>query len=313
MKTISIVISAYNEEGNISPLIEEIYSSIPNKYEYELIFVNDGSNDKTESIIQGFCKKDKRVKLINFSKNYGHEVAMSSGMDFAIGDAVIFMDSDLQHPPALINKLISKWESGNKIVLTKRINNEEKCKLYNISSSIYYKVLNYLSEFEMQANTPDFRLIDRHYINILKQFPERSRLFRGLLYIVDAKDDTTTIEFNAPQRHSGATKYSFLKLVNLAIDGILAFSVKPLRIALIFSIILLFLSIFLGIYFFFEWFIWGNDVPGFTTLILTITALGSANLFVLSVIGEYIGRIHIETKQRPLYTLKSIINIEKEL
>lgn len=311
MKIISIVISAYNEESNIPKLIENIWSNVANKFEYELIFVNDGSVDKTEEIISSYCQKDNRIKLLNFTKNYGHEIAMSAGMDIAGGDAVIFMDADLQHPPSLLPELINQWEEGRKIVLTKRIYNEEKSFYYKISSSLYYKILNYLSEFEMQSNTPDFRLIDRYYIDMLKKFGENSRLFRGLLYIIDAKNDTATIEFIAPKRYSGESKYNFGKLVNLAFDSILAFSIKPLRIALLFSIILLSLSIFLALYYLMDWFLFGNDAPGFMTLLLTIIILGSANLFVLSVIGEYIGRIHIESKNRPLYTVKSMMNFDE--
>lgn len=310
MKKISIVISAYNEETNISHLISEIWLHLPHTYRYEIIFVNDASEDGTEKTINDFCQNDSRIKLINFSTNYGHEVAMSCGMDFAEGDAVIFMDADLQHPPSLLPKLIKEWELGKRIVLTKRLNNEEKDILYNISASMYYAILNYLSEYDMQTNTPDFRLIDRYYVDTLKKFKEKSRLFRGLLYIINAKDDTAVIDFVAPKRYSGTTKYDFFKLFNLAIDSILAFSVKPLRISLLISLTLFFISILLGIYFLLEWFLVGNDAPGFTTLILTITFLGSANLFVLSVIGEYIGRIHIETKHRPLYTLKSVVNID---
>ena len=311
MKIISIVISAYNEESNISKLIEEIWSNVANKFDYELIFVNDGSIDKTEEIIDFFCKKDSRVKLLNFTKNYGHEIAMSAGMDLARGDAVIFMDADLQHPPSLLPKLINQWEEGSKIVLTKRINNEEKSFFYNIAASLYYTILNYLSEHEMRSNTPDFRIIDRYYIDILKKFKENSRLFRGLLYIIDAKKDTAVVEFIAPKRNSGETKYNFFKLLNLAIDSILAFSIKPLRIALILSITLFFLTVIFGLYFLMEWFLFGNEAPGFMTLLLTIIILGSANLFVLSVIGEYIGRIHIESKNRPLYTVRSMVNFDE--
>ena len=311
MKIISIVISVYNEEKNIPKLIEEIWSNVANKFDYELIFVNDGSTDKTEEIIDLFCKEDTRIKLLNFTKNYGHEIAMSAGMDIAGGDAVIFMDADLQHPPSLLPELINQWEEGSKIVLTKRINNEEKSFFYKITSSLYYKILNYLSEYEMRSNTPDFRIIDRYYIDILKKFKENSRLFRGLLYIIDAKNDTAVIEFIAPKRYKGESKYHFLKLANLAIDSMLAFSIKPLRIALLFSITLFFLSIIFGLYFLMEWFLFGNEAPGFMTLLLTVVILGSANLFVLSVIGEYIGRIHIESKNRPLYTVRSMVNFDE--
>jgi len=311
MKTISIVISAYNEESNIPKLIEEIWLHLPTTFNYELIFVNDGSSDKTEETIDSFCQKDSRIKLLNFTTNYGHEIAMSAGMDFSNGDAVIFMDADLQHPPSLLPELILKWENGSKIVLTKRTENEEKSFFYNILSSSYYKILNYLSDYDMETNTPDFRLIDRYYIEILKKYKENSRLFRGLLYIINAKKDTATVEFVAPTRYSGESKYSFVKLSNLAIDSILAFSIKPLRIALLFSVTIFMLSIFLGLYFLLEWFFYGNEAPGFMTLILTTTILGSANLFVLSVIGEYIGRIHIESKNRPLYTIKNIVNFHE--
>ncbi len=308
MKTISIVISAYSEESNIPKLIEEIWLNVPSHFDYELIFVNDGSTDGTEKLITLLCQKDNRIKLINFTTNYGHEIAMSAGMDLSSGDAVIFMDADLQHPPSLLPELIRNWENGSRIVLTKRTINEEKTFFYKILAYFYYTVLNYLSDFEMRTNSPDFRLIDRYYIEILKTFKESSRLFRGLLYIIDAKDDTITIKFSAPKRYSGETKYNFIKLVNLAIDSILAFSIKPLRIALVFSITLFIFSIFFGLYFLLEWFFIGNEAPGFMTLVLMTTILGSANLFVLSVIGEYIGRIHLESKSRPLYTVKNIVN-----
>jgi len=309
MKKISIVVPVYNEEGNIEKLTEEIWSNVPDRFNYELIFINDGSTDKTEKTINLLCSRDKRIKLLNFTKNYGHEIAMSAGMDVAKGDSVIFMDGDLQHPPSLLPKLINEWENGVKIVLTKRMNNTDKSFFYNICASFYYKVLNHLCEHDMKTNTPDFRLIDRYYIEILKKFKESSRLFRGLLYIINAENDTKTIEFIAPKRYSGKTKYNFFKLMNLAIDSILAFSIRPLRIALFFSITLFFLSILFGLYFLLEWFFYGNDAPGFMTLLLTITILGSSNLFVLSVIGEYIGRIHMESKNRPLYTIKSVVNL----
>ena len=311
MKKISIVIPVYNEGGNIQKLIEDIWLHVPKQFDYELIFINDGSTDETEKTINLFCQDDSRVKLLNFTKNYGHEIAMSAGLDIAEGDSVIFMDGDLQHPPSLLPKLIQKWESGVKIVLTKRINNVEKSFFYNVCASFYYKLLNSLCEHDMKTNMPDFRLIDRYYIEILKKFRESSRLFRGLLYIINAENDTETVEFIAPNRYSGKTKYNFLKLTNLAIDSILAFSIRPLRIALFFSITLFFLSILLGLYFLLEWYFYGNNAPGFMTLLLTITMLGSSNLFVLSVIGEYIGRIHIESKNRPLYTIKSIVNFDE--
>lgn len=207
--------------------------------------------------------------------------------------------------------MIQIWEDGKKIVLTKRVDNEDKTLIYKALSGLYYKTLNYLSEFNMQTNTPDFRLIDRYYVDMLKQFNENSRLFRGILYLIDAKEDTETLDFIAPKRFSGDSKYNFLKLLNLAIDSIIAFSIKPLRIALALSSIIFILSIIYGLFTLIIWSIGLIVVPGLTTIYLLIIILGSGNLLVLSVIGEYIGRIHIESKNRPLYTIRERLNFEE--
>jgi polyisoprenyl-phosphate glycosyltransferase len=310
MKKISIVISVYNEETNIPELVKKINEHKNSSLEYEIIFVNDGSSDNSEAIIRKLCEADNDYKLLSFTRNYGHEMAMSAGMDVSSGDAVIFMDADLQHPPSMIKEMVQIWLNGKKIVLTKRADNEDKTATYKILSMIYYKILNYLSEFNMQTNTPDFRLIDRYYVNILKKFNENSRLFRGILYLIDAKDDTETIEFTAPKRFSGHSKYNFFSLFNLAIDSIIAFSIKPLRIALLLSSIIFLLSLMYGLYTLINWSIGNILVPGLTTIYLLTIILGSGNLLVLSVIGEYIGRIHIESKNRPLYTVRESINFD---
>ena len=311
MKKISIVISVYNEETNIPELVKKINDHKNSSLEYEIIFVNDGSSDNSEAIIRKLCEADNDYKLLSFTRNYGHEMAMSAGMDVSSGDAVIFMDADLQHPPSMIKEMVQIWLNGKKIVLTKRADNKDKTATYKILSMIYYKILNYLSEFNMQTNTPDFRLIDRYYVNILKKFNENSRLFRGILYLVDAKDDTETIEFTAPKRFSGHSKYNFFSLFNLAIDSIIAFSIKPLRIALLLSSIIFLLSLIYGLYTLINWSLGNILVPGLTTIYLLTIILGSANLLVLSVIGEYIGRIHIESKNRPLYTVRESINFDE--
>lgn len=309
-KKISIVVSVFNEEKNIPQLINEVYAHMNDNFKYEIIFVNDGSSDNSEEVIKEICGKDNRVKLISFTRNYGHEMAMSAGMDLSSGDAVIFMDADMQHPPSVIKEMIDIWEKGKKIVLTKRSYNEEHTIIYKVLSGIYYKILNYLSDFNMRTNTPDFRLIDRYYIDILKKFNENSRLFRGILYLIDPKDDIEIIEFVAPKRFSGTSKYNFFSLFNLAIDSIIAFSIKPLRIALIISSLVFLASIIYGIYVLIIWIV-GSSIPGLTTQMLLTIILGSSNLLVLSVIGEYIGRIHIESKNRPLYTIRETINLDK--
>ena len=311
MKKISIVVSVFNEESNIQELVKEINKSKNPKFKYEIIFVNDGSSDASEDIIRNLCKADYEYKLLSFTKNYGHEMAMTAGMDMSSGDAVIFMDADLQHPPHMIKEMVQIWEGGKKIVLTKRSDNEDRRIIHKILSAIYYRALNYLSEFNMQTNTPDFRLIDRYYVDILKKFKENSRLFRGILYLIDASEDTETIDFTAPKRFSGQSKYNFWILLNLAIDSVIAFSIKPLRIALALSIIIFILSVMYGLFTLISWSMGLMIVPGLTTIYLLIIILGSGNLLVLSVIGEYIGRIHIESKNRPLYTIRETVNFDE--
>jgi len=312
MKKISIVISVYNEEENLKQLYSEFIKYKLDNFMYEYIFVNDGSKDRSLLIINELCKLNKEVKLIDFTRNYGHEIAMTAGMDMATGDTVIFMDADLQHPVEIINEMIQIWSNYNKrIVLTKRAENKANSWTYKVLSSLYYRILNYLSDYDMQSNTPDFRLIDRYYIDILKQYKENSRLFRGLLYLINAKDDTETIEFIAPKRFAGESKYNFLKLFNLAIDSILAFSIKPLRIALVFSSFIFLFAMLYGIFILIGTIVGFIDVNGLATQVLMTIILGSGNLLVLSIIGEYVGRIHIESKNRPLYTIKRLGNFNE--
>lgn len=312
MKKISLIVSVFNEQNNIDALYKELKEKLPGQYLYEIIYVNDGSTDQTELEIKHLCSNHPEVKMVSFTRNYGHEIAMSAGLDIASGDAVIFMDGDLQHPPSIVPEMIFKWENGKRIVLTKRIENKEKSRGYRFVSWIYYRLLNSLSDFNMHSHAPDFRLIDRYYMEILKKYKENSRLFRGLLYLIDPKDDTAIIEFVAPQRHSGETKYNFSKLVNLGIDSILAFSTKPLRIALVLSSFVFVFSMLFGVFIFVNWMLGGVDVPGLTTQALLTVIIGSANLFLLSIIGEYVGRIHIESKNRPLYTIKEVVNFEEK-
>ena len=238
-KLVSLVISAYNEEGNIDKLYQEIIKTIKNilNINFEIIFVNDGSKDNTLKKIKKLQDKDERIKIINFNRNYGHEIAMTAGMDNAKGDAVIFMDSDLQHPPFYIAEMIKRWQNGADIVLTKRIDNADTSKIYKFCACLFYKILNFLSDVKIPEKTPDFRLIDRKYIDFLKNFKEKDRMFRGLLSLVMPSENVEIIEFSAPERFSGQSKYNFFKSLKLAINAITQFSTRPLK-----------LSIFLGIF-----------------------------------------------------------------
>lgn len=302
-KLVSIVISAYNEEKNVSELHKKLCESLNSlkNVDFEFLFVDDGSSDETYNNCLKLQKKDSRVKIVKLKRNFGHEIAMTAGMDHAKGDAVIFMDADLQHPPFYIPKMIEAWQNGKEIVLTKRVDNKDTSKLYKLCAKTFYYILNKFSDQEIMESAPDFRLIDRKYVDFLKNFNEQDRLFRGLLSWVMPNENVEIIDFVAPERFSGQSKYNFLVSLRLAINSIVQFSVLPLRLATYFGLITAFLAVLLGIYVFAEHFFLHNPTPGYATLMITVIFLGSVQLIALGIIGEYIGKIHMEVKKRPLY------------
>ena len=303
MKTVSIVVSAYNEEGNIEKLYDELKKEIDkvSKVCFEILFVNDGSSDQTFSKIQKLVDLDNRVKMVNLKRNFGHEIAMTAGMDYAKGDAVIFMDADLQHPPVYIPQMVDAWLEGAEIVLTKRVDNVATSWFYKLCAKTFYFILNLLSETKIGESMPDFRLIDRKYVDFLKGFNEQDRLFRGLLSWIMPNDKVKVIDFVAPNRFSGVSKYNFFKSLKLAIDSITQFSVRPLHLATWFGFAGAACSILLGLWVIFEHFVQHNPTPGYATIVSVVGFVGAVQLITLGIIGEYIGKIHIEVKKRPLY------------
>lgn len=303
MKKISLVISAYNEEGNIAKLHDELDKELKKvrNTEFEMLFVDDGSKDKTYEKLLSLQKKDPRVKIVQLKRNFGHEIAMTAGMDYAKGDAVIFMDADLQHPPLYVPMMVKEWQGGAEIVLTKRVDNVATSKFYKFCAKCFYFVLNLLSETKIPENMPDFRLIDRKYVDFLKGFNEQDRLFRGLLSWIMPNDKVKIIDFVAPQRYSGTTKYNFLKSMQLAINSITQFSVRPLHLATYLGLLGAACSLLLGFYVVVERFIQHNPTPGYATIVATVGFVGGVQLITLGIIGEYIGKIHMEVKKRPLY------------
>lgn len=302
-KVVSIVISAYNEEENIDKLYEELNKVIKDikGVSFEFIFVNDGSTDNTLKKVKSLQKKDENVKIVNFVRNYGHEIAMTAGMDYTKGDAVIFMDADLQHPPVYIKEMITKWQNGADIVLTKRINNQGTSKFYKFCASLFYKILNFLSDIKIPEKTPDFRLIDRKYINFLKNFHEKDRIFRGLLSLVMPTENVEFIEFEAPKRYAGESKYNLTKSIRLAVDAITQFSTRPLKISIYLGLISAIISLCFGLYVIIGRFILLRPITSYVIIICAVTFIGAIQLIVLGIIGEYIGKIHMEVKNRPLY------------
>lgn len=301
-KLVSIVISAFNEQDNVQELYKQLKNELKKvDVKYELIYVDDGSSDNTYANCLKLQKKDNAVKIVQLKRNFGHEIAMTAGMDYAKGDAVIFMDADLQHPPHYIPQMIELWQQGKEIVLTKRVDNKDASGLYKLCAKSFYFVLNLLSERKIMESAPDFRLLDRKYVDFLKGFNEQDRLFRGLLSWIMPNDNVAMIDFVAPERFSGESKYNFIKSLRLAINSIVQFSVMPLRLATYIGLFGATLALLLGLYVFVEHFFLHNPTPGYATIMVTVVFLGAVQLICLGIIGEYIGKIHMEVKKRPLY------------
>lgn len=314
MKTVSVVISAYNEEGNVAELYKQLSSECEKikNINFEFLFVDDGSKDDTLLIVKKLQHKDARVKIVQLKRNFGHEIAMTAGMDYAIGDAVIFMDADLQHPPVYIPEMIKYWQKGYEIVLTKRVDNVATSRFYKFCAKTFYWILNLLSDTKIGESMPDFRLLDRKYVDFLKGFNEQDRLFRGLLSWIMPNDKVKIIDFVAPNRFSGTTKYNFFKSLRLAIDSITQFSVKPLHLATWLGLLGAACSLVLGFYVVVERFILHNPTPGYATIVAAVGFIGGVQLITLGIIGEYIGKIHMEVKKRPLYLADFIKAEEKK-
>lgn len=306
-ESVSIVVSAYNEEGNISKLYDEIVLHLRNVpiRSYEILFINDGSVDRTLDICKEIASKDENVKIIDFERNFGHEIAMTAGLNYAMGDAVIFIDADMQHPPSYIPIMIQEWYKGYDVVLTHCIKNEEKSFLRVAFVSIYYYILNFFSDVNIPKSAPDFRLIGKRYIDILRKMDERERMFRGMLNWLGTKN-AKTLTFEAPKRFSGKTHYNLRASIKLAINSIVQFSIKPLRIATYLGILSATFAVLFAVFVLYEYFAFQKSATGYTTIVILVLFFSSVQLVILGIIGEYIGRIHIETKRRPLYFARLI-------
>lgn len=313
-KLVSIVISAYNEAENVDELHRQLSGVLDDitMVDFEILFVNDGSTDRTLERLRALSELDSRIKIVNLLRNFGHEIAMTAGLDHAQGDAVILMDADLQHPPAVVPQLVGEWLAGNDVVLTERSDNCGQSGLRKLLGRGYYRMLNLLSNVPIPANSPDFRLIDRRYVNMLKQMRECDRMFRGMLNWICA-DNYSTVSFTAPERFAGTTKYTLRASLKLALDGIFQFSVRPLRAATYLGLGAAGLSGILFAYTIVGYLLYDYPHTGYATLVTAIVFLGSVQLLALGIVGEYIGRMHLEVKKRPLYFAEFITHDEQTL
>lgn len=302
MKIISIVVPVFNEEENI----EHFYYSIckvmePLAYDFELVFVDDGSKDRSREILRSLEQQDQRVQSIFLAKNSGHQLALTCGLDHAEGDAVITMDGDMQHPPELLPVLIEKWEQGYEVVQTIRKATEGVSAMKRITSYYYYKVLNKLSNVHIQEGGSDFRLMDKVVVKAFRRYREHARFIRGMIGAMGFRQ--TQIEFVAPKRFAGVSKFSPKKMLKLAIDGVMAYSILPLRLGLYIGTLCGILSVLLIIHVLVSKFILDDAVAGWATITACILFFGGMQLMVLGILGEYIGRVFEEVKNRPLYLI----------
>lgn len=301
MKKVSILVPCYNEEKSIPLLYPELKNIMDNQssYEWEVLFVDDGSRDNTISLIKSFRAEDKRINFVTLSRNFGKENAMLAGFDFVTGDCMIILDADLQDPPSLIPQMLEYWNQGYQDVYAKRTNRGKESWLRKKFSLLFYKILDHSTRFDVLQNVGDFRLLDRQCINALKKLRESERYTKGMFCWIGYKKKEIT--FDRGDRVAGDSNWNFWSLLNLAIEGITSFTTAPLRFATVLGAIVAFFAFCFMIFYGVKTIAFGEQVRGFTTLIVVILFMGGVQLMTIGVLGEYIGRIFNETKNRPTY------------
>ena len=281
-----------------------------NSYEFEILFVNDGSKDKTLEIIKTIREQDKRISYVDFSRNFGKEIAMIAGLDYATGDCVIFMDADLQDPPELIPELVKYWEEGYDDVYAKRKSRKGETWLKKFTSTMYYRVLQKLTRIEIQKDTGDFRLLDRRCVNALKKLRESQRNTKSMFSWIGYKKKE--VLYDRDPRVAGSTKWNYIKLVDLAIDGITSFTTSPLRLSTFIAIPTFIMLFVYFIYVIIKCFVVREMIHAYQAIILLILFFSGVQILLFGIVGEYLGRIFNETKNRPLYLVNEY-NGEKEM
>ena len=309
-KLVSIIVPIFNEEEIIDEMISTIIDVASTwDYDYEIIIINDGSDDGSRKKIEKICKENKKVKLINFSRNFGHQMAFTAGIDHAKGSSVIAIDGDLQDPPTVMTQFIHKWESGYEVVYGKRLNRKGESLFKLFTAKFFYFILNKFSDVYIPRDVGDFRLMDRVIVDKIKTMREKHRFIRGMIPWVGFKQ--TFVEYDRNPRFAGQTKFSFNKMLKFALDGIFSFSTVPIKYTILMGIFTILLSLGGIIYAFVARLLTDGWVSGWTTIIITILFIGGVQLISIGVLGQYIGRIFEEIKGRPLYIINSTLNIEK--
>jgi len=306
---LSIIVPMFNEEDVIPTFFSEIMLVIERlDLEWEIICVNDGSRDRTWELLTTCQKQDSRIKLVNFSRNFGKERALTAGIDYATGDAVVPIDADLQDPPEVIALMVARWREGFDVVNAVRSNRKHDTLAKRLTAKMFYRVLNALSDVEIPADTGDFRLLSRRAYEALRELGEQRRFMKGIFSWVGYP--TATVEYERKSRLAGSTKFNYWKLWNFAIEGITSFSTAPLKVASYVGLSSAFLSFCYAIVIVVKTIVYGNPVSGYPSLMTAILFLGGVQLIFIGVVGEYIGRIHDEVKFRPIYIVESTRGFE---
>ena len=301
-KHISIVVPVCNEEANVSIMtasLQNVFQSLP--YDFTLIFVDDGSTDQTLEEIKKLAAHNDHIFFISLARNFGHQNALKAGLDMADGDAVIMMDGDLQHPPDLIPEMLQQWESGHDIVYTIRKDHKEMPMMKRKTSNMFYNLINNLSDIDLEPGTADFRLMDRKVVEAFRVFKETDLFMRGLVKWMGFNQ--IGIEYDPAQRRQGKSKYTLKRMVRFALEGITSFSIRPLYIATYLGFIFSILSLLYIPYIIYS-FYFGHIISGWASMIATIAFFGGLQLMILGIIGMYLGKLFMQSKQRPHYIVK---------
>lgn len=312
-KILSVVVSVYNEEQGLREFHREtsgVLENLPDGWSYELLFVNDGSADGSLEILRELAGKDSRVKVVNFSRNFGHEAAMIAGIDYAVGDAVVCMDADLQHPPETLLEIVDKFEEGYEVISMVRTRNRTAGIIKNITSSAFYWLINRLSDMKFEANASDFFAISRQAADVLRTgYRERVRFLRG--YVQNIGFRQTTLSYEARPRVAGESKYSIKKLLRFSVNTLLCFSDLPLRLGIYSGVMAMIFGLFMAVYTIYTWVKYGAP-SGYATIVVLICFMFAVLFFVVGIIGQYIGILFAELKDRPVYIVKDTENCGKQ-
>ncbi len=308
-KLLSLLVPMYNE-SNVIPLFFKRVNQVLEEIgiNYEIICVNDGSQDITLALLRKYAANDSRIKVVSFSRNFGKEPAMTAALDYATGDAVIPIDADLQDPPELISEMLRAWQQGYDVVYAKRSSRKSDSRLKRSTAAWFYMIFNKMSETDIPHNVGDYRLMDKKVVTVIKQLPEKDRFMKGLFCWPGYKN--TSIEYERPIRAEGETKFNYWKLWNFAISGIASFSTMPIRAGIYVGMAVAIISFIYAFFIITKTMVFGIDVPGYASIMVVLLFLGGIQLFFLGLMGEYIGRIFKEVKNRPLYVVQETIGLE---